>query len=347
MITPVVKIPWISRIRNDTLYPLFFRITRQETDSMKPVIQLDHLSRSFGSTCAVRNLSFTVEEGEVFGLLGPNGYGKTTLVRLLNGVLAPTAGKATVFGRDVMTNGAAIRSRTGVLTETPSLYERFTARQNLAFSGRMYGLHESDLAARIDRVLALLDLADRADEPAGGFSRGMKQRLAVARALLHDPAILFLDEPTSGLDPEASRQVDGIIRELAADEGRTIVLCTHNLPEAQQLCSRVAMLNKGSILALGSIRELTGRIWTATPVEMEFLSPPFAAVIRAIRETSGVTVVQAGEKILVLRMAEKELIPAVIRAAVEHGGEIFRVMPRDHSLEEIYFAVQEQGGRLK
>ncbi len=311
---------------------------------MNTIIQLRDLTRSFGSIRAINGISFTVEEGEVFGLLGPNGSGKTTLVRLLNGVLAPTSGTATLFGRDVTVDGAYIRSRTGVLTETPSLYERFTAKKNLSFFGRFYGIPDADLTARVDRILALLNLADRADEPVGGFSRGMKQRLAIARALLHDPQVIFLDEPTSGLDPESSRQVDGIIRELASDNGKTIFLCTHNLNEAQHLCSRVAMINKGRILALGSIHELTERLWKALPLEMEFLTPPSDIVLRNIRAIDGVIIESIREKILTLRISQKHLIPSVIRAVVMDGGEIFRVTPRDYSLEEIYFAVQEQGG---
>jgi ABC-2 type transport system ATP-binding protein len=312
---------------------------------MNTIIQLQNLSRSFGSNCAINNVSFTVEEGEVFGMLGPNGSGKTTLVRLLNGVLAPTSGKALLFGRDVTADGAYIRARTGVLTETPSLYERFTAKKNLTFFGRFYGIPDAEMTGRIHKILSLLNLADRADEPVGGFSRGMKQRLAIARALIHDPQVIFLDEPTSGLDPEASRQVDVIIRELASDKGKTIFLCTHNLNEAQHLCSRVAMINKGKILALGSIAELTERLWKAVPLEMEFLSVPAEAVIRNIREIEGVTLESIHEKILTLRVSQKYLIPLVIQAAIRNGGEIFRVTPRDYSLEEIYFAVQEQGGR--
>lgn len=311
---------------------------------MNSIIQLQDLTRSFGSNCAINGISFAVEEGEVFGLLGPNGSGKTTLVRLLNGVLAPTSGTAMVFGRDVMTDGAYVRARTGVLTETPSLYERFTAKKNLAFFGRFYGIPDVDLNIRVDRILSLLNLSDRANEPVGGFSRGMKQRLAIARALLHDPQVLFLDEPTSGLDPESSRQVDGIIRELASDKGKTIFLCTHNLNEAQHLCSRVAMINKGKILAMGSIHELTERLWKALPLEMEFLSAPSETVIRNIRAMDGVIIEGVREKTLTLRVSQKHLIPSVIRTAIRDGGEIFRVTPRDYSLEEIYFAVQEQGG---
>jgi ABC-2 type transport system ATP-binding protein len=311
---------------------------------MNPVIQIRNLSRTFGSTCAIKNISFSVEEGEVFGLLGPNGSGKTTLVRLLNGVLAPSSGTAMLFGRDVATDGAAIRAQTGVLTETPSLYERFTAKKNLSFFGRIYGIPDAELPGRVDRILALLNLADRADEPVGGFSKGMKQRLAIARALIHDPPVIFLDEPTSGLDPESSRQVDGIIRELASDNGKTVFLCTHNLNQAQHLCSRVAMISKGTILALGSIHELNDRLWKAVPVEMEFLSAIPDAAIRSIRVMEGVTVERVHENTLLLRVPHKEIIPAVIQAAVRSGGELFRVTPRDYSLEEIYFAVQEQGG---
>jgi ABC-2 type transport system ATP-binding protein len=312
---------------------------------MNTIIQLQNLSRSFGSNCAINNVSFTVEEGEVFGMLGPNGSGKTTLVRLLNGVLAPTSGKALLFGRDVTADGAYIRARTGVLTETPSLYERFTAKKNLTFFGRFYGIPDTEITGRINKILSLLNLADRADEPVGGFSRGMKQRLAIARALIHDPQVIFLDEPTSGLDPEASRQVDGIIRELASDKGKTIFLCTHNLNEAQHLCSRVAMINKGKILALGSIAELSERLWNAVPVEIEFLSAPPEEVIRDIREIEGVTVENISENTLTLRVFRKHLIPTVIQTSIRNGGKIFRVTPRDYSLEEIYFAVQEQGGR--
>jgi len=311
---------------------------------MNPIIQLQNISRSFGDNCAINNISFSVEEGEVFGLLGPNGSGKTTLVRLLNGVLVPTSGKATLFGRDVTVDGAYIRARTGVLTETPSLYERFTAKKNLNFFGRFYGIPDVELSDRVNKILALLNLADRADEPVGGFSKGMKQRLAIARALIHDPQVIFLDEPTSGLDPESSRQVDGIIRELASDNGKTVFLCTHNLNEAQHLCSRVAMINKGKILALGSIHDLTERLWKAIPVEMEFISAPSEAALRSIREIEGVTVESISENTLTLRVSQKHLIPSVILAAIRHGGEIFRVTPRDYSLEEVYFAIQEPGG---
>jgi ABC-2 type transport system ATP-binding protein len=312
---------------------------------MNPIINVENIVRKFGSTTAIDGITFSVEEGEVFGVLGPNGSGKTTLVRLLNGVLAPTSGTAFLFGKDVTIDGAYVRARTGVLTETPSLYERLSARKNLSFFGRFYGIPDVNIPQRIEKILSLMNLADRGDEAVGGFSKGMKQRLAIARALIHDPQVIFLDEPTSGLDPEASRQVDGIIRELASDKGKTIFLCTHNLNQAQHLCSRVAMINKGRILAQGSIQDLTERLWKAVPVEMEFLTPPPSVVIGKIQEMDGVTIDSQVGNTLILRVAHKDLVPSLIEVAVRNGGEIYRVSPQDFSLEEIYFAVQEQGGR--
>jgi ABC-2 type transport system ATP-binding protein len=171
----------------------------------------------------------------------------------------------------------------------------------------------------------------------------MKQRLAVARALIHDPQVVFLDEPTSGLDPEASRQMTGIIREMAADRGKTIFLCTHNLGQAQDLCSRVAMISAGRILAQGSRDDLSERLWDAVPLEVEFQRPPPAAVLEAIGRIPGVTLENQAETTITLRVQHRDQVPAVIRTAVEQGGDIVRVSPRENSLEEIYFAVQEQG----
>ena len=312
---------------------------------MNPIIQVDAVTRTFGSITALDAISFSVEEGEVFGVLGPNGSGKTTLVRLLNGVLAPSSGRAYLFGKDVTVDGAYVRARTGVFTETPSLCELLSARKNLSFFGRFYGIPDADIPQRVERMLSLMNLADRGDEAVGGFSKGMKQRLAIARAQIHDPQVIFLDEPTSGLDPEASRQVDGIIREFASDRGKTIFLCTHNLNEAQHLCSRVAMISRGRILAQGSIPDLMERLWKAVPMEMEFLTPPPAEVLERIREIAGVTIEKVMENTITLQVSKKHLVPTVIQAVVRQGGEIIRVCPREYSLEEIYFAVQKQGRR--
>ncbi|HEX9109250.1 MAG TPA: ABC transporter ATP-binding protein, partial [Longimicrobiales bacterium] len=225
------------------------------------------LSCRFGDLLAVDGLTLQVGAGEVFGLLGHNGAGKTTTIRLLTGLLAASAGSAGVLGHSPATAGAEIRGRTGVLTETPSLEERLTAEENLTYYGRMYGVAAAALRSRVPELLADFGLEERARDRVGTYSKGMKQRLALARALLHDPELLFLDEPTSALDPVASRQVHERVEALRR-RSRTIVLCTHNLVEAQRLCHRVAVLRQGRLLALGTPAEL-GERYGATRVVLE------------------------------------------------------------------------------
>src|SRR6188508_892735 len=198
------------------------------------------LGRRFGDRWAVRDLSIEVRRGEVLGLLGPNGAGKTTTVRLLTALIEPTEGRAWVDGLDVTERPEEVRARVGILTETPGLYEKLSATANLEFFGRLYGLDASTRAERIEHYLRLFSLWDRRDDVAGNFSKGMKQKLAIARALLHDPAVVFLDEPTAALDPEAAYVVREAIEDLRK-AGRTIVLATHNLDEADRLCDRVAL----------------------------------------------------------------------------------------------------------
>jgi ABC-2 type transport system ATP-binding protein len=310
---------------------------------MTLAIETEHLSRTFGSIVAVTDVSLSIKEGEVFGMLGPNGAGKTTMVRLLNGILSPSGGNTRIYGRDPVTEGPRVRGMTGVLTESPSHYERLTARQNLTFYATMFGVQEGILGDRVDEMLHLFGLEKRSDDLVGGFSKGMKQRLALARALVHEPRVLFLDEPTAGLDPEAARQVDDLIADLSREEGRTVFLCTHNLHEAQTLCDRVAMLNRGRLIAMGSIQELTDRVWQVMSVEVELLHPLSPEAIGRLGELEGIFIESTEPLHLSLKVQKKERIPAVIRALVREGGEIVRVSPREYSLEEVYFAIQKEG----
>src|SRR5512145_1983593 len=197
-----------------------------------PVIQISSLSRRFGEKLAVDDLTLDVHAGEIFGFLGHNGAGKTTTVRLLNGVIEPTSGSMCVLGFDPQVDGPALRARTGVLTETPSMDERLTAWDNLSIYADLYGVPSAEVRKRINELLEEFDLADRAQEGVGGYSKGMKQRLALARALLHKPEVLFLDEPTAALDPFATRAVNELVENLARREGCTVFICTHNLVEA-------------------------------------------------------------------------------------------------------------------
>jgi ABC-2 type transport system ATP-binding protein len=307
---------------------------------MTAAIAVEALTRSFGTLNALDGLSFSVEAGEVFGVLGHNGAGKTTLVRVINGVLAPTSGSVHVFGLDATEQGSAIRQQTGVLTETPSLYERLTARDNLRLFATLYGVPNPE--KRAAEMLGLFNLTDRANDRAGGFSKGMKQRLALARALVHDPRILFLDEPTAALDPEAARNVTTLIETLSREAGRTIFLATHNLTEAQRLCTRVAVLSRGRLLALGSTAELGRQLWAALWLDFDLRVPAPPELLAALRAIESVRDLSADADKLAVQVSDEAYIPTLISAVAANGGQIMRVNPREHSLEDIYFELQRR-----
>jgi len=304
------------------------------------IIEVNDLQRIFGEHVAVNGITFNVEPGEVFGLLGPNGAGKTTTVRLLNGLLPPSHGTARVFGYDPVTDGEAIRRKTGVLTETPALYERLSARENLEFFATLQALPESELPLRVDEMLKFFDLITRAQDKVETFSKGMKQRLALARALIHKPPLLFLDEPTSGLDPEASQQVNDLIASLSRSTSQTVILATHNLFEAQRLCNRVAIMNKGRILAVGSLKELARKLWPVTWVDITFHVKPKEAIEAQLKVQRGVIQVSAESDTVAVQVENEDVIPEVIRYLVEVGASILKVNPRAYTLEDIYFALQ-------
>jgi ABC-2 type transport system ATP-binding protein len=240
---------------------------------MNTVIEVEGLTHHYGQHVAVDDISFSVREGEILGLLGPNGAGKTTTVRLLNGLFPPTSGRMRVLGMDPASQGDQIRRKSGVLTETPALYERLTAHQNLNFFGTLNGMKSAELKARSDELLTFFDLKSRADDRAGTYSKGMKQRLALARALLHHPTLLFLDEPTSGLDPEASQQVHELISTIRNRNGHSVLMATHNLFEAERLCDRLVVMSKGRLLAFGSLHELRSRLAPGLWINISLLSP--------------------------------------------------------------------------
>ena len=309
---------------------------------MNPIIETDNLQRYFGQHKAIDGMTFSVEPGEVFGLLGPNGAGKTTTVRLLNGILPPSGGTARVFGLYPTRDGEKIRRPTGFLTETPALYERLSARENLEFFGTLQEIAESNLRQRVAEMLEFFDLSSRAKDKVETYSKGMKQRLALARALIHEPPLLFLDEPTSGLDPEAAQQVDDLIADLRRTGGQTVVLATHNLLEAQRLCDRVAIMNKGKILALGSLEELSRKLWPVTWVDIQFYTTPAKNPKQLLQTHHGVIQVKVDSErdALSVQVQNESVIPDIVRQLVEQGASIIRVNPRDYTLENIYFALQ-------
>ncbi len=306
-----------------------------------PIIVTEGLTRRFDDTVAVDSLALEVYSGEVFGFLGHNGAGKTTTVRLLNGVLTPSDGQARALGLDPIADGPALRRQTGVLTETPSLDERLSARINLSIYADLYGVPKADVKRRVDELLAAFDLAERADDKVGEYSKGMKQRLALARTVVHHPALLFLDEPTAALDPVATRQVHEMILSTAR-EGRTVFINTHNLVEAQRLCDRVGVMEHGRLVAIGTPHELARRLVHTMSVELELAPGSAPQAVQALQALPGAPIqASAGQRngTLVVSGAEREAIPDLVAALVTAGVRIYQVTPQEPTLEDVYFAL--------
>ena len=300
-------------------------------------IQVQGLAKRFGGRTAVEGLTFDVRPGEVFGLLGPNGAGKTTTVRMLTGLLQPSEGEAFVWGHSVRTHGEELRRTVGLLTEQPGLYDRLTARENLRFFMK---LHELDEAAAWPRARAYLErfgLAGRADEPCGSFSKGMRQKLAIVRTLVHDPKVIFLDEPTSGLDPESARTVRDAVAELAT-EGRTIVLCSHNLAEVERLCSRAAII-QGRLLALAPLNELR-RAGQALDIRVEGDAERFRPALAALPFAPNV--LSEGGRLKVM-LSDDAQAPEVLACLVNAGARVHSAVPANRPLEEVYLELIRQG----
>jgi ABC-2 type transport system ATP-binding protein len=305
-----------------------------------PAIETVGLTRSFPSGVAVDRLTLEVQAGEVLALLGPNGAGKTTTVRLLNGVLTPDAGHGRVLGIDPTVDGHAVRQRTGVLTENAGLDERLTARENLTVTARLRGMARDEAQRRGDELLARFGMADRAHLTVQGFSTGQRKRLALARALLHDPDVLFLDEPTSGLDPSATRDVVELIGTLATEHGRTIVLCTHFLGEAGRLADRMAVLHRGELHAFGRPEEIAAELWTGLDVDVDLGAPIGTEVAEAIRTRPGVLAVAPTSTGAAVRVLERAVVPSLVAELVHLGTEVYAAAPRPPTLEDVYFAVE-------
>ncbi|MGH2515801.1 MAG: ATP-binding cassette domain-containing protein [Ktedonobacterales bacterium] len=301
-------------------------------------IETSQLTRAFGSLVAVDDLTLAIPEGTVFGFLGPNGAGKTTTVRMLSALITPTRGTATVAGYRLGENNDAIRRAVGILTETPGLYDRLSAWQNLLFYAEMYDLPAQQAASQVERYLRLLDLWERRGDKVGGFSKGMRQKLAIARALLHEPQVIFLDEPTAGLDPEAARVVREFIKQLRA-EGRTIFLTTHNLPEADELCDLIGVF-RSRLLRLGTTAQLrAGMFGAGTQVHVVGDAARWLETVRALPFVREAT---ASESTLSVSLAQPdEQNPELVRSLVEAGADIRAVEPTSHSLEDVYLELVE------
>lgn len=310
------------------------------------IIECTDLTRRFPSGTALDGLTLDARAGEVLALLGPNGAGKTTTMRLLNGVLLPDGGHARVLGLDPWTQGEELRHRTGVLTENAGLDERFTALENLEFVGRLRGMSEQEARRRGGELLERFDMGHRADVKVQGFSTGQRKRVALARALLHDPELLFLDEPTSGLDPAATRDVVDLIGSLATEHGRTVVLCTHFLGEAGKLANRMAVLFRGVLHAFGTPTDLAAELWSTLEVGLDLGGPATPAVLQALAGLDGVHAAVPTERGALVRTADREDVPRIVATCVAAGAAVYGVDPQAPNLEDVYFAIEARANGL-
>ncbi|MDN7025020.1 ABC transporter ATP-binding protein [Methanoculleus sp. FWC-SCC1] len=304
------------------------------------VIAVENLAKSFNGSPVIEDISFQVSGGEVFGFLGPNGAGKTTTIRIVLGLLQPTAGTARVMGSDLGRNDALRRS-VGVLLENNGLYGRLSAYDNLRYYADIYRVADPD--TRIRDLLDLVDLTEFAESPIGNFSVGMQRKMGLARAIIHDPAILFLDEPTSGLDPEAQRLVRDLILDLSREKNRTVFLNSHNLDEVQRICTNVAILQQGRIRAYDSVEHL--RASEQTPVYLLTLADPAAAerACTLVRGVEGVGSCSVDGDVVTVSL-DGAAAPRMLRELVRAGVDLIEARRVTRSLEDVYLDVVHRSG---
>jgi len=298
-----------------------------------------NLSRNFGNVRAVDNLSLEVPRGIVFGFLGANGSGKTTTIRLLLGLLEPTSGRAEVLGFDTRSHSDKIRQRTGALLEHPGLYERLSAADNLEFYGRVWRLPPAKRRSRIKELLSNMGLWHRRHETVGGWSRGMKQKLAVARAMLHCPPLIFLDEPTTGLDPLAAAALRDQLQETVAREGVTVFLTTHNLVEAEKLCQQIGVIRQGKLLAVGHPDDLRA---SAGSPRIEIVGRGFTQkLLEWLRSQPLVSSANVQGDCLLITLLKQTSAAPLVRRLVQAGVEIEEVRKGSATLEEVFLTLME------
>jgi len=306
---------------------------------MGVVLRTERLTKRFERLTAVEDLDLEVHEGEVFGFLGPNGAGKTTTLRLLCALIAPTSGTAEVAGFRIGSEDEQIRASVGILTEQPGLYERLSAEQNLLFFAALFGLSPPVARRQTERYLRLMGLWDRRTETVATFSRGMKQKMAIARAAIHEPRIIFLDEPTTGLDPDAARTVREFIAKIRG-EGRTVFLCTHNLDEADRLCDRIAFFRR-TIIRIDTPARLRAELY-GHATEFRILPSPRPEHLVKVQAVEGVKNAHLENGSIIVSSADPLLAnPRIIRALVNAGAEVAYVSDRKASLEDVYLKVVE------
>lgn len=304
---------------------------------MPHAVILENVSKKLTGRYILKDVSFNIESGDIFGYLGPNGAGKTTTIRILLGLMTPTSGKLSLLGKDVSHD--ATREHVGFVLETDGLYDNMTALENLVFYSGLYGGRFTD---RINHVLDLVRLADRARDKVGAYSRGMRQRLALARAMVHDPDILILDEPTAGVDPTGQIEVRQIILDMAA-EGKTIFFSSHNLDEVQRICNRIALIDRGQIRLYGEKDKLQ-RQMGRREVVIETTEPVAEDVLQQLCGLSGLNILETSGNTLVISTDNGLTVPDIVMLLVQKGLRLEQVKRREASIEEIYTSILKEAG---
>jgi len=304
---------------------------------MSEAIRLEGVSKQLGGREILKGVSFTVKQGDIFGYLGPNGAGKTITIKVLLGLLELASGRATILGEDVSKDEA--RRKVGFVLESDGLYDNKTAEENLGYYARIYGATQP--AGRIDRILHLVGLWDRAKDKVGTYSKGMRQRLALARAMAHDPELLILDEPTAGVDPSGQIEVRQVILNMANKEGKTIFLSSHNLDEVQRICNRIALIDRGEIKLYGELAQLR-REGSANEVEIETTEAIAEPLFTELKSLSHLGLRERKDKSLTFVLQEGVRVPDIVSLLVRRGVEIEAVSKKEASLEEIYSAMLKE-----
>jgi ABC-2 type transport system ATP-binding protein len=304
---------------------------------MSDAIRLEGISKHLGGREILKGVSFTVKQGDIFGYLGPNGAGKTTTIRVLLGLLKLTSGRATILREDISKDEA--RRKVGFILESDGLYDNKTAEENLGYYARIYGVAES--AERIDRILDLVGLRDRAKDKIGTYSKGMRQRLALARAMAHDPELVILDEPTAGVDPLGQIEMRELILNMAYKEGKTVFLSSHNLDEVQRICNHIALIDRGEIKLYGELEQLQREI-SGNGVEIETTEAIAESLFSELKSLYHLGLRARKDKTLTFVPQEGVRVPDIVSLLVRQGVEIEGVSKKEASLEEIYSAILKE-----
>ncbi len=304
---------------------------------MEAVLEVSGLTKRYAGIVAVDGLTFEVHKGESFGLLGPNGAGKTTTIRLLTGQIRPTSGTINVAGFDITRDATKAKEHVGIVPDISNLYDEMSAWDNLIFSAQLYGVQKKERMAKAKELLELFDLHDRRDDRVGKFSRGMKRRVAIAAALIHEPKILFLDEPTTGLDVQSARMIRELIQELNK-KGTTVFLTTHYITEADQLCERVAIINRGKVIAMDSPEKLKSTVEKGHVIEICFdRAGNWVEHLGRLNHVTGVT--RVGDKFRVFVDGAPDVIPTLVDFSREHALNIVSINTVTPSLEDAFVRI--------